>query len=111
VEEVLGQLDRELVGLRPVKTRIRQIASLLLIERTRAKVGSPAIRRRRSHGPDVVRAIRPLTDKTLDVPRKVPAEAASGPLDKAPVRGGLALCRDSERHSSTSEHAGILSRH
>jgi hypothetical protein len=31
VEEVLNQLDRELVGLRPVKTRISEIASLLVI--------------------------------------------------------------------------------
>ena len=30
IGEVLDQLDRELIGLRPVKTRIREIASLLL---------------------------------------------------------------------------------
>ena len=29
VAEVLDQLDRELIGLTPVKTRIREIASLL----------------------------------------------------------------------------------
>ena len=39
IEEVLEQLDRELVGLKPVKTRIREIASLLLIERVRKKLG------------------------------------------------------------------------
>jgi probable Rubsico expression protein CbbX len=38
VEEVLDQLDRELVGLKPVKTRIREIASLLVIERARQKL-------------------------------------------------------------------------
>jgi probable Rubsico expression protein CbbX len=38
VEEVLTQLDQELVGLRPVKTRIREIASLLVIERARQKL-------------------------------------------------------------------------
>jgi probable Rubsico expression protein CbbX len=38
VEEVLNQLDRELVGLRPVKTRISEIASLLVIERARQKL-------------------------------------------------------------------------
>jgi probable Rubsico expression protein CbbX len=38
VEEVLKTLDRELVGLRPVKTRIREIASLLVIERVRRKL-------------------------------------------------------------------------
>lgn len=38
VEEALGQLDRELVGLAPVKNRIRQIASLLLIEQVRKKL-------------------------------------------------------------------------
>lgn len=37
--EVLERLDRELVGLAPVKTRIREIASLLLIDRMRRGVG------------------------------------------------------------------------
>jgi probable Rubsico expression protein CbbX len=35
IQEVLDQLDRELVGLRPVKTRIREIAALLLVDRLR----------------------------------------------------------------------------
>jgi probable Rubsico expression protein CbbX len=39
INEVLEQLDRDLVGLKPVKTRIREIASLLLIERVRKKLG------------------------------------------------------------------------
>ncbi len=39
VAELLATLDRELVGLAPVKTRIREIASLLLIERLRRQVG------------------------------------------------------------------------
>src|SRR5271154_3271569 len=39
VLEVLDQLDRELIALRPVKTRIREIAALLLIDRLRAEVG------------------------------------------------------------------------
>jgi probable Rubsico expression protein CbbX len=38
VEEVLTTLDGELVGLKPVKTRIREIASLLVIERVRRKL-------------------------------------------------------------------------
>src|SRR3954447_12431234 len=38
IEEVLTQLDRELIGLKPVKTRIREIASLLLIERIRKRM-------------------------------------------------------------------------
>ena len=38
VEEVLEQLDRELVGLAPVKTRIREIAALLLVDRLRRKL-------------------------------------------------------------------------
>jgi probable Rubsico expression protein CbbX len=36
---VLDKLDRELVGLAPVKTRIREIAHLLLIDKLRASVG------------------------------------------------------------------------
>src|SRR5213082_4216194 len=38
IEDVLDQLDRELIGLKPVKTRIREIASLLLIERIRKRM-------------------------------------------------------------------------
>ena len=44
VGEVLAKLDRELIGLVPVKTRIREIAHLLLIERLRASVGLAATR-------------------------------------------------------------------
>ena len=39
LEQVLDDLDRELVGLRPVKSYIRQIASLLLVARLREKIG------------------------------------------------------------------------
>ena len=39
---MLEQLDRELVGLVPVKTRIRQIAHLLLIDKLRKQVGLAA---------------------------------------------------------------------
>jgi probable Rubsico expression protein CbbX len=35
VKEVLDTLDRELIGLKPVKTRIREIAALLLVDRLR----------------------------------------------------------------------------
>jgi probable Rubsico expression protein CbbX len=38
IEEILSQLDGELIGLKPVKTRIREIASLLLIERIRKRM-------------------------------------------------------------------------
>lgn len=37
--EVLEKLDRELVGLKPVKARIREIAALLLVDRARATLG------------------------------------------------------------------------
>ena len=39
VIEVLDQLDRELIALAPVKTRIREIAALLLIDRLRSEIG------------------------------------------------------------------------
>jgi probable Rubsico expression protein CbbX len=38
VQKVLDQLDQDLVGLKPVKTRIAEIASLLLVERVRKKM-------------------------------------------------------------------------
>src|SRR3712207_4775346 len=39
VAEILGQLDRELVGLKPVKARIREIAALLLVDKLRRDLG------------------------------------------------------------------------
>jgi probable Rubsico expression protein CbbX len=39
IQDVLDELDRELVGLKPVKTRILEIASLLLVERLRKQMG------------------------------------------------------------------------
>lgn len=39
VQDVLDKLDRELVGLKPIKTRIREIAALLLVDRVRRSVG------------------------------------------------------------------------
>jgi probable Rubsico expression protein CbbX len=38
IASVLNQLDKELIGLVPVKTRIREIASLLLVERIRQRM-------------------------------------------------------------------------
>ena len=42
IGEVLQQLERELVGLEPVKTRIRDIAALLLVDHLRRTVGLSA---------------------------------------------------------------------
>ena len=39
IDEVIDKLDRELIGLKPVKTRIREIAALLLVDRLRRKFG------------------------------------------------------------------------
>jgi probable Rubsico expression protein CbbX len=39
LDEILDQLDRELVGLTPVKAYVRRIAALLLVTRLREKVG------------------------------------------------------------------------
>ncbi|MFO1323620.1 MAG: CbbX protein [Burkholderiales bacterium] len=39
VGDVLAELERDLVGLKPVKARIADIAALLLVERARASVG------------------------------------------------------------------------
>ena len=39
VEEVLDQLERELVGLAPVKRRIREIAAYLVVSRARRSLG------------------------------------------------------------------------
>ncbi|HJN35150.1 MAG: CbbX protein [Prochlorococcus sp.] len=42
VGEVLDQLDRDLIGLKPVKTRIREIAALLLVDRARQDLDLPS---------------------------------------------------------------------
>jgi probable Rubsico expression protein CbbX len=39
MDEILDRLDRELVGLVPVKARIREIASLLLVDKMRRQFG------------------------------------------------------------------------
>ncbi len=39
IGEILAALDRDLLGLQPVKQRIREIASLLLVERVRQRLG------------------------------------------------------------------------
>ncbi len=44
VDEVLEALDRELVGLAPVKERIQEIAALLLVDRVRRRFGLTAPR-------------------------------------------------------------------
>jgi probable Rubsico expression protein CbbX len=42
VDEILDSLDADLVGLRPVKTRVREIAALLLVDTARARFGLSA---------------------------------------------------------------------
>ncbi len=42
VESVLAELDRDLIGLKPVKQRIRDIAALLVIDRLRQQFGLQA---------------------------------------------------------------------
>ncbi len=42
IEGVLDELDRELVALRPVKSRIREISALLVIDQLRRQVGLAA---------------------------------------------------------------------
>ena len=44
VDAVLDRLDRELVGLVPVKTRIREISALLLVDRLRCRFGLDSTR-------------------------------------------------------------------
>jgi probable Rubsico expression protein CbbX len=44
IESVLAQLDRELIALTPVKTRIREIAALLVVDRVRREAGLTSAR-------------------------------------------------------------------
>lgn len=47
IQDVLDKLDRELIGLKPVKTRIRETAALLLVDRLRKQMnlsaGAPSL--------------------------------------------------------------------
>nr|YP_009393691.1 Rubisco expression protein [Caloglossa beccarii]ARW62253.1 Rubisco expression protein [Caloglossa beccarii] len=47
IQEVIDEIEKELIGLQPVKTRIREIAALLLIDKLRNKLelisGSPGL--------------------------------------------------------------------
>ena len=42
IQEILELLDQELIGLKPVKTRIRETAALLLVDRVRRKMNLAA---------------------------------------------------------------------
>jgi probable Rubsico expression protein CbbX len=44
IDDVLAELDRDLVGLEPVKTRVAEIAALLLVDRARERFGLSAPR-------------------------------------------------------------------
>nr|YP_010338195.1 putative rubisco expression protein [Erythrolobus coxiae]UNJ17780.1 putative rubisco expression protein [Erythrolobus coxiae] len=39
IQDILDQLEKDLIGLVPVKTRIREIAALLLVDRLRSSIG------------------------------------------------------------------------
>nr|YP_009391616.1 Rubisco expression protein [Laurenciella marilzae]ARW59760.1 Rubisco expression protein [Laurenciella marilzae] len=47
IQQIIDELEKELIGLQPVKTRIKEIAALLLIDRLRNKLelisGSPGL--------------------------------------------------------------------
>jgi len=42
--EILERLDRELVGMAPIKTRVREIAALLIVDRLRSRFGLTSTR-------------------------------------------------------------------
>jgi AAA+ superfamily predicted ATPase len=44
IDDLLDALDRELVGLAPIKRRIQEIAALLLVDQVRARFGLAATR-------------------------------------------------------------------
>ena len=81
------QLDRELVGLQPVKTRIREIAALLLVDRARRTLGlarRPAVAAHELH-----RQSRHRQDHGRDAHGRDPAPArlrAQGPPGRGDAR-------------------------
>nr|YP_009370316.1 cfxQ protein homolog [Bulboplastis apyrenoidosa]ARO90805.1 cfxQ protein homolog [Bulboplastis apyrenoidosa] len=43
IQEILSQLDKDLIGLKPVKLRIQEISALLLIDRLRKSLGLTSV--------------------------------------------------------------------
>ena len=68
VAEVLDKLDTERVGLKPVKTRIRAIAALLIIAKARASIGLQANARSSIDDSLIyLLIIRPTPDRTSSI--------------------------------------------
>ena len=76
VDGILDGLDRELVGLVPVKTRIREIAALLLVDRLRRQFGIESTRPSRKP----ITCVRMVRPPRVLISQKSPT-AAAGPFD------------------------------
>jgi probable Rubsico expression protein CbbX len=78
VQEVLDELDRDLVGLAPVKQRIRDIAALLVIDKLRA-----------AHG---LGGIRPSPDRSQDGLTPAGGGAPQSGVSGGPTAPSLHMC-------------------
>ena len=84
IDEVFEALDTDLVGLTPVKTRIREIAALLLVDRARSRFGRAATRPNRARcastsSSAAISRIRVLTGASPTSSRSSASRTASTP--------------------------------
>jgi hypothetical protein len=70
IDDVFAALDNQLVGLVPVKSKVEEIASLLLVDRVRNRFGLEA-RHRQDHGG--------AADGRSAVPARLPGKGTPGP--------------------------------
>ncbi len=95
IEGVLAQLDRDLVALEPVKTRIREIAALLVIDRHAPRAGpdlvapvaAHVLHRQPRHGQDDRRAADGRDPAPARLHREADGRLGHARRPRRPVRG------------------------
>ena len=97
IEEVFTALDNQLVGLVPVKKKVEEIASLLLVDRVRHRFGLEAPR------PDAELAFREYLTLRMAQPRFANARSVRNELERARLRYAFRLAAEPELDRSKDD--------